>query len=317
MKKLFVTMLAVLASGAAYALPVGNPCEASLLCNGIILEGNCCQEFDLCNLTNMCSNWCDAFSFRFGFYGDYVFNRHLGLDLDNGRDDDDDSNRLGGQVEHLSMWTNAGYIALNFWNRLDIFSSLGTTKFFMDTNLKDFVVASPVPGLVGSNGRIEVETDSHFSWSVGARATLWECGCTCLGIEGQYFQCQPNITRITLDSDDSFYPFESNNDNESDRQKYWEWQVGLGLSHRINMFVPYVAVKWAGAKWNFKSDRDTFTFSGRPFDGTVVNLRPLENDKLWGFAAGVSLVDCDKAAVTVEGRWGDEKAVYVNGQIRF
>lgn len=287
MKKLFVTALAILASGAAYALPVGNPCEASLLCDGLFFEGDCCDPCD------PCMSWCDAFSFRLGFYGDYVFNRNLRV-----RSDDDGE---GSRVEHTKLFTNAGYIALNFWNRADIFGTVGTTNFCFDTNVDPF-------SITGNNAtsRLELESSAACpSWSVGARATLWECGCTCLGIEGQYFRAKPRTKRITQAALLSVYP------DDFYSTTYKEWQVGLGISHRINFLVPYVAVKWSGARWDLNNQ----IFDLDPLD-TII-LRDLRNHKRWGYAVGVSLVDCEKAALTVEGRFADEKAVYVNGQVRF
>ena len=280
MKKLFMTMLIVLTCGATYALPVGNPSDASLLCDGLFLEGHCGDPCD------PCISWCEAFSVRLGFYGDYVFNRHMEI---NRHEDSSD-------VEHTQISTNAAFVAANFWDRLDIFATFGATNMIIDTNASAFG---------GPNGtRLEIETESDFSWSVGARGTIWECGCTSLGAEAQYFETRPDIRRVTLASVTSSYPDAILN------AKYQEWQVGVGISHRINMFVPYIALKWSHAK----TDMDNAIFGGTL---TGVTLYKNESKKHIGYAVGVSLVDCEKASLTVEGRFGDEKALYVGGQIRF
>ena len=280
MKKLFMTMISVLACGAAFALPVGNPSDASLLCDGVIWEGHCGDPCD------PCLTMCDSWSIRVGFYGDYVFNRHLEVDKDNNNNDHD--------IEHTEIYTNAGMIALNMWDRFDIFATLGASTLYIDTN------ASAFWGTPGN--RFELETETDFSWSIGARATIWECGCTSFGIEGQYFYTKPDIKRITTAATSSAYI-----DDQFDA-KYREWQIGIGVSHRINLLVPYVAVKWAGAKLDLD---DAVTTS------PTTTLWDAESKKVWGFAVGVSLVDCEKVSLTVEGRFGDEKAVHVNGQIRF
>src|ERR1700722_316394 len=145
MKKLFMTMLTILTCGAAYALPVGNPSDASLLCDGLIWEGHCGDPCD------PCLTWCDAFSFRLGFYGDYVFNRHLKVNHNDGNNN----------IEHTKIFTNAAFLAANFWDRFDVFATLGATNIGIDTNLSAFdFITGP---------RIEVETNTHFSWSVGVR----------------------------------------------------------------------------------------------------------------------------------------------------
>ena len=280
MKKLFTTILSVLACSAAFALPVGNPADASLLCDGLIWEGHCGDPCD------PCLTWCDSWAVRIGFYGDYVFNRHMEVDH-NSRDQQPD-------IEHTEIYTNAGLIALNMWDRFDVFATLGATNFFVDTNALAFD---------GSNGyRYEIETETAFSWSSGARATIWECGCTSFGAEAQYFYTKPDVSRVTMGATSSAYV-----DNQIDA-KYHEWQIGIGVAHRINFLVPYLAVKWSHAQMDF-DDAIVATPSSRLWD--------LESKKYWGYAVGVSLIDCEKASLTVEGRFADEKAVHVNGQIRF
>lgn len=291
MKKLVVTMLTVLTCGAAYALPVGNPSEASLLTDGVFCEGKCCDWCD------PCFNWCDAFSFRVGFYGDYNFNRHMEIG-----DINEDADRHGGQVSEFQVWTNAGYLALNFCNRADIFATLGASSLNFDGNARNF-------DLLDTTGEwLDVESETTFSWSVGGRITLWECGCTTLGIEGQYFSFRPDIKRITEAATFTAYP--SDDDSDSDH-RFSDWQVGLGISHRINMLVPYVAVRWGQASYD--ADNSTFAL---PNEHTII-MQDMENSKDWGYAVGVSLVDCEKAMLTVEGRFASEKALYVNGQFRF
>lgn len=287
MKKLFVTMLAILTCGAAYALPVGNPSEASLFCDGIFWCGNGGGCSDPCN---PCGSWCDSFNFRVGFYGDYVFNRHLRT-----------RGRSTGRhhIDHARINTNAAYLALNLCNRFDVFATLGQTDGFFEGNVSSLGAAVGGP-------RFEIETSAQFSWSVGARATLWECGCTALGIEGQYFRTNPRIKRISVAATTTVNP------SGSPRQhvQYNEWQVGLGLSHRINILVPYIAVKWSGSNFDLRNT-DLTAFS---ITSPYTRFR---NSNRWGYAVGCSLVDCGKAALTVEGRFADEKALYVNGQVRF
>ena len=284
MKKLFMSMICLLACGAAFALPVGNPSDASLLCDGLIWEGHCGDPCD------PCLTWCDSWAFRVGFYGDYVFNRHMEVDYDGLNDPD---------VEHVEIYTNAGFIALNFYDRFDIFATLGATNLRIETNNSAFQAAGST---VTINDRFVLETQTDFSWSLGLRATIWECGCTSLGAEAQYFYTNPDISYVDVAYTDGNYP-----DGMLDA-KYREWQIGVGVSHRINMFVPYAAVKWGHAKL----DLDDAVLTN-----PTVTLHDLDTKKDWGYAIGVSLVDCEKASLTVEGRFASEKALHVNGQIRF
>ena len=277
MKKLVMFALTILTSGAASALPVGNPSDASLLVDGLFCHGNCGNYSD-------CFNFWDAISLRFGFYGDYVFNRHLDFEH---RDNDQRA------IERTRINTNAGLLVLNFYNRFDIFSSLGVSNLWLKTNASGL---SLIPSVNGT--RIEIETGSDFSWSVGGRGTIFECGCTTLGIEGQYFSFRPDVQRVTIGGAMSAYPDHSSN------LKYDEWQVGVGIAHRIHNVIPYIAAKYANVNGDFH-----ISSIGLGSD--------LEQAKEWGFAAGVSVVDCEKMSLTAEGRFFDELAFHVNGQIRF
>ncbi len=286
MKKLVISVLCFITSGVAFALPLDNPAQPALLCNGLFWEGDdCC--LDICAPG---ASWCESFAFRVGYYGDFVFDRHLEID----RCESDDS------IEKTRLFTNAGLIILNFKKRADLFFTVGATNMHLRSNAFTFG---------GGNGRcLDLETETDFSWSIGGRLIAWECGCTTLGVEAQYFATKLNINRISVGCDNSEYP-----DSCIDF-KYKEWQFGVALAHRICCLVPYIGVKWSKAKANFGDALIPFT------EGTVtlftLTLHDLENSRDWGWALGVTLVDCFQGTVTVEARFADEKAVFVNGQIR-
>lgn len=266
-------MLAILTCGAAYALPVGNPADPIMLQDGIFFETNC----EDCN---PCFNW-DLFSLKVGYYGDFVFDRDLKVDHDG-----------DAFIDHSEFYTNAGLISLNVWDRIDVYAMLGSTKGYINSNSDAFAVAG---------GRIEIETETDFSWGVGVKGTIWEYGCTAIGLDAKYFRAHPDVRRITLNNVTTVNP------DDSIDMLYREWQVGVGIAHRINMFVPYFAVKWS------KADVD---FHGVDIAG-VFARRDLENRQSFGYAFGVSLVDCDMMSLNVEARLRDEKAVAVNAQVRF
>lgn len=286
MKKLFATVLTVLTCGAAYALPVGNPCEANLFTNGVFCESGCCDPCD------PCFSWCDAWSLRVGFYGDYVFQRNLELD---GHDERD--------INNTELYTNAAYLALNICDRVDVFTTLGATQLHLKLNSNAFGATSAVDS--------ELFFKEDFSWSIGARATLWEYDSFCLGLEGQYFRTRPDIDYFTNDLDGSFNYF-----NDADA-KYHEWQIGLGVSYRFATscptiaFVPYMGLKWS---WS-KLDSDNFAFATTNLGN--LTIYDMESKKLWGYAVGMTFTLCDMVGVNVEGRFGDEAAIAVNGQFRF
>lgn len=282
--KIILGAILLLTGINAQALPLGNPADPALYTRGVIVDGllDGCGNGD-CNSCGF--NCFDFFNFRTGYYGDFVFKSHLE------RTNDSD-------IDHASFYTNAGLLVFNFCQRVDLFVTLGATtsniKTQSEAQLAFVEQFSTFP-------RVEFDFGSDFSWSVGARAILWQCGCTYLGLEGQYFRTHQHLNRVTVGALFSDYP------DDSVETKYHEWQVGLGLAHRINWFVPYIGVKWSKAH--------THATPGAPFLGN--SLQDLRSQHHWGFAAGFTIVACDAAGVTVEGRWGNEKALHVNGQIRF
>lgn len=282
MKKLTTILLALLFSGSAWALPIGNPIQASIIRDGTFWEG-CCGDF-----CDPCLSWWEAWSFRVGFYGDYVFNYHMEVD----RSGDDST------IHDTEIYTNAAYFALNLWDRLDVFTTLGASHIYITSPRSAFGNANNNWGFI--------DTETNFSWSVGLRGTLWECGCFGLGIEGQYFYTRPNINFVRSENGDPDYLSE-------EHLKLQEWQIGIGAAYQIYIasttaFIPYMGVKWSHV-WidmhNFHSTQAGMTL----FD--------LESERGFGYAIGVTLLGCSKVSVTVEGRFINEKAVYVDGQFRF
>lgn len=292
MRKLVVTVLAVIGCGALYALPLGNPGEAGLYRNGIWCESSCT---DICN---PCFNWCDAWSLRIGFNGNYVFNRYLQVDDKNALE-----NLNKKDLDRVTVFTNAGYFALNICDRFDLFTTLGVTKINLDFN-QQFLIPS-------SNFCTKFEWGSTFSWSVGARATLWQCDCFVLGLEGEYFQTSPDFRRLCTFVDESFNHVDVNDAGT----KYREWQVGLGAAYQIVTIcpkfsmVPYIGITWS----DVKTEASTFFLT----EDLEVTLPDLSADKIWTFVVGNTFSICEMAGVTVEGRFGGESAVAVRGQVRF
>lgn len=298
MKKLFMTMLAVLSCGATYALPVGNPSGASLLCDGIFWEGHC---GDMCD---PCLTWCDAFSVRVGYWGNFQFNRYMDTDTSNEHRD----------ADTVRVISNAGYLVGNFWDRAEIFGTVGTTRVDV---WGDYIIWNPVgtnPVTRSGESLFHLTTTTDFSWSIGARGTIWECGCTAVGAEFQYLQTRPDLKFLD----------EYNNDGTTtDRYrqafgngygiKYYDWQIGLGISHRINLLVPYAAVRWSSAKLML-GDARIVGSSNVPNGATLNDLKAI---KSWGYAVGVSLVDCEKMALTAEAGFASSLEASVIGEIRF
>lgn len=273
--KNFIFFGLVFLSNALYALPVGNPSEPNMFCTRA--EGVCCP-----------ARLCEFWSLGLGYSGDYVFNRHLEV-------------VHGKQVDTVKMFTNAAFLVINFYDRLDIFSRLGGTRLSLNTSFGAFNPADAPP-------LFELETRTAFSYSVGAKGILYQCGRFTLGAVAEYFSTKPFIFRMYIAAGDPTYP------GDQYKTHYDEWQVAAGASWRYNdFFVPYFALKYANAFWRLENGLTVPTSSNH------VSLNNMQSRKNWGYAVGLTLCPllAEKMFVSVEARFPDEKALYINAQMRF
>lgn len=269
-KKIVLPFLLFFSFGPLFALPLGNPSEAHLFPSD-------CEAAKACR--------CCVFSV--GFYGDYVFNRHL-------------KTVTGRHIDYSQMFTNAAYLAFSFRERFILFTALGETKFKFNTSLGPFNAGNPHP-------RFDFESRAAFSWSLGGRATVYEWKCFSFGLGGQYFACSPPAKILFARANVDAYP-----DEDSSRD-YSEWQLNATLSYRYNaFFVPYVGLKYTRVFWEFHNQ--TFLITD-----TLATIPNVKSAKHFGYAIGLTLApfSCKNIAVTAEGRFGDETAVYINGQLRY
>jgi major outer membrane protein len=273
MRNFFLIILLALKI-TAQGLPGGNPSEPNLFI--------CAPD---CTLTTLC----DCFVFGCGFYGDYVFDRHL-------------RTVTGRDIDTTKLFTNAAYFSASFRERAEIFTALGVSRLSLNTSLAPFNAIDPHP-------LFEMETQSDFSYSMGARALLLRYRCLAIGLEGQYFSTEPNIKRLYIAAGAVSYP------GYSLITHYSEWQVGLGAGYRYNpYFVPYVAIKYARAYWKLADGKNVIIESN-----TNTFLYNLNNQKNIGYCIGLTFCPLieERLAVTVEARFASEKALYVNGLIQF
>jgi major outer membrane protein len=287
MKKKILLILSCAYFGTGTALPVANPIDASLYNKGIWSCGSVCEPCD------PCFSCFDAFSLRIGFWGDYVFNRHM-------QEKNPGANNQG-DVETFTIFKNQGVLTLNWCNWLDLYGLVGAANFQLLSPYNSVNTGNPEFFTVTSN--------TVLSYGGGARATLWECGNFGVGLEGQYFGFKPTI--------DNFVAFTRRTVNYliSDKNsQYNEWQVGLGAAYQIHAravdFIPYAAIKFAGASLKLKQPQMVSSFS-------FLGIPDLQNAQTVGYAIGTSAMFCEKGGLTIEGRFADETALFVNGQIRF
>jgi len=211
-------------------------------------------------------------SLRAGYQGDFVFDRRL-KDLDD-----------------AEINTNAGTLTLNINKKIDVYGIFGATDGTFEETY-------------GST-KVKYETDTAFSWAVGAKAILFEHKDTIIGLDGRYFSAELDLDKIIVDG--VTYDVPSGSVTEA-KVEYDEYQIALGVAQKINMFVPYGGIKYSRAKGKLLA-----TISGTKYESDDA-----KNKDEVGLFIGCSILPLKNISLNVEGRFVDEEALMVSGQIRF
>ena len=271
---------------------MGNPADPTLLKEGILLRGG--------HRGGEHQWWCDFIHFRGGFYGDYVFHQYL-----------KNATPQKEQLDHTKINTNAALFILSFCNCCDLFATIGNTQLNLEGNISSF---SPfIEFNLPTNGaRLSIETSSDFSWTVGLRATLLEKYGFLLGVEGQYFLSTPPVKKIKYEDIASSYITDTANGLGL---IYREWQLGLGISYPLRCLIPYAGIKWSQVSIGWENRLPSHLLLIE--DAAIITIHNLNSAKRFGYVIGATIASCKKASLNVEGRFRDQKALYISSQVRF
>lgn len=220
-----------------------------------------------------------------GFYGDVVFNRYLAIDEE----------ELNGNIKSAHFQTYAGYLALDFWESLELFSTLGATCF---------KIALPT---------MEIETKSAFSWSIGLKSVLWKCDRFVLGSVAHYFSAHSPLQCF----------------NEIDLI-YREWQIGIGATYQLYCNSASIAVDQSPEFSRHPKATSSGSLGIYPYAGLKIGRAKVDFDegpfplfpdlgsKRWlGGILGVNFLFYESVNLCFEGRFGDEAALHLNSFFYF
>jgi len=219
-------------------------------------------------------------NFRLGYEGNFVSDARM------------DKKTSGGKIDNLKKDINSGSFTLNLQNRTDLFAILGASRIRSDWRFDN----------AGIMSRIELETNYRLYWAAGGKAILFQWGNTALSAGGRYSFTEPTLTFITQDG--------TPQDKGPSRVKYHDWQVDLGLAHKIDIFVPYVGVKYLNSKAKISNTAIVIDTNG-------LNQIKMRNRDHFGVYAGCTLSNSKYFMMTVEARFIDEEGITVSGEMKF
>lgn len=193
------------------------------------------------------------------------------------------------RVKEYETMGNFGVVTLGCNDRVEIYGTFGSVK--ADIHYHPY-----------SEVRLKFETPHHFAWTVGGRAILAYWGDTQLGVDAKYFTFDPQISRLELNGR-SINP-------EGAHYDYQEWQVGLGVSHRVKLFTPYIGLKYSNVRARFHHLKAiSWVFPAQHL--TMKNKFPIGLFLGCGFSLERAL------NINFEARVFDETAVTLSTDLRF
>ncbi|MEN9654324.1 MAG: major outer membrane protein [Chlamydiota bacterium] len=225
------------------------------------------------------SSWIDV---RMGYEGDFVSDGKMKQKIQG-----------HGRVDTYQQDTNSGTITLNAVKRLDAYALFGSSKTKASWRFTDTTDAIH---------NTQMETRYDFLWAVGARAIAIEWGGCCLGFGGRYTACNYNVAWLNVDGVSSA--------TQGARCQWHEWQVNGDFSFHIDLFTPYLGVKYSRAHTKVGSFPVAISQSGSGIN-QFVSRNPV------GVYIGCALSTGKYFMLNIEGRLVDEEALTLSADIAF
>lgn len=247
----------ILSVSSVSAMFTGNPAEPNIMKKGIFFGPG-------------------KVSFRAGYMDDWVYKQQFQGEF------------TPENMTFLKLSTYAGLLTLNFFNNLDLYGIVGSSRLQIDE---------------------EIFTKRALAWGVGGKLILFKHQNFYFGADAKYFQTDQKPRYFVIEG----FPFNIVSDY---RLKYKEIQGALGMSYRAWMFAPYINATYILTHLN----PDPIEVSVRFPDSDDIGYSDTESvicNNRWGMALGLTLVDCSKASLAFEWRVFNQNAINVNGEIRF
>jgi hypothetical protein len=213
---------------------------------------------------------------KIGYQGDWVFDRMLKAYVG-----------AHGRIDRFEIQMNQGMIALNYLDRFELYGTVGAMN-------SSFWVRPHTDGM-----RREFETDNHWTAGGGVRLLLAEWGNTGIGLDGKIQYGQPSIKWITVNGVSHA---------SGAHLAYHEWQGSFAAYHTIDLFTPYLGVKYSNVHANV-SGLSKIAYSHKHFKMT--------NRCRFGMALGCTVSQGKKMDINVEMQLVDEQALTIGGNLKF
>jgi len=219
---------------------------------------------------------------RIGYEGDFVNDARMKQDEEG-----------TGRVDNYQQDTNSASVTVNIFDRVDFYGVFGSSRVCSDWRFIDSSL---------SVNRVQLETSYHFLWAIGGRGIVFEWGNTICGVGARYNAASLKPTWTTING----LPIHTADTN----LKWREWQIDFDISYKIDIFVPYIGVKYSSAITKIGD----FSIDISCSDSGVIHMR---NRSPVGLVIGCALTTGKYFMLNIEGRLIDERAAAIVGDFRF
>jgi hypothetical protein len=192
-------------------------------------------------------------------------------------------------VYRFETFGHFGVVTLNFNDRVELFSTLGTLNCELSHH--------PF-----SNIKISYHTDAHFAWGVGGRAILAYWGDLQVGVNAAYLQSTPSLSSLRMN--EKAY---STHHTEFD---FTQWQVGIGTSYRFPWVVPYIGVDYS----NFRTRIEHLNSISAVIPSSHVTFK---DTYPCGIFLGVGFAPHRAFNLNLEARFINENALSLSTDLKF
>jgi hypothetical protein len=223
-------------------------------------------------------SWC---SIRLGFIDDWIFEQTYKDEFV--FDDTQIVNHT-----HMQLSTYAGSVTVNFQDRFDIYTILGSSRMQIDE---------------------EIFTKGAFCWAVGSKLILYKTDSFFLGTDFKYFFTSQKPRYFLVED----LPYNLMSDFRLELEQI---QGALGLSYKYGIFTPYINASFISSHIQ---NRPGIALVRLPDENEMVdvNTKSILSKNPWGLALGFTLTDSEKMSLSFEYRALNENALNVSGEIRF
>jgi hypothetical protein len=221
-------------------------------------------------------------NFRLGYEGDFISDARMKQTVEG-----------CGRIDDYRQDANSGTVTLNLFDRLDLFGVFGSARTCADWR---YVYEDAV-------FRVQLETSYRFLWAAGGRAIIFEWGQTVFGLGGRYNATDANPVWAAING----VPIST----KGTRLRWNEWQIDFDVAHQIEIFVPYIGVKYSS------SHTKVGNFSEAPIAGNGSGTLHMRNRTPVGLVIGCTLTTEKYFMLNIEGRLIDELACTIAGDFRF